>query len=40
MTLIVYYALENYDDSEVKSQTAMNSNTLGYQRKNLLKKQK
>ena len=37
MTLIVYYALENYDDSEVKSQTALNRSTLGYQRKNLLK---
>ena len=30
-------ALENYDDSEVKSQTALNHSTLGYQRKNLLK---
>ena len=30
-------ALENYDDSEVKSQTALNRSTLGYQRKNLLK---
>ena len=29
--------LENYDDSEVKSQTALNRSTLGYQRKNLLK---
>ena len=29
--------LENYDDTEVKSQTALNRSTLGYQRKNLLK---
>lgn len=29
--------LENYNDSEVKSQTALNRSTLGYQRKNLLK---
>ena len=29
--------LENYDDSEVKSQIALNRSTLGYQRKNLLK---
>jgi len=30
-------ALENYNDSEVKSQIALNRSTLGYQRKNLLK---
>lgn len=30
-------ALENYNDSEVKSQTVLNRSTLGYQRKNLLK---
>ncbi|MCM1270145.1 MAG: hypothetical protein NC247_05900 [Ruminococcus flavefaciens] len=30
-------ALENYNDTEVKSQTALNRSTLGYQRKNLLK---
>lgn len=30
-------ALENYNDSEVKSQTFLNRSTLGYQRKNLLK---
>ena len=29
--------LENYDDSEVKSQISLNCSTLGYQRKNLLK---
>ena len=29
--------LENYDDSEVKSQISLNRSTLGYQRKNLLK---
>ena len=29
--------LENYDDSEVKSQISLNRRTLGYQRKNLLK---
>ena len=29
--------LENYDDTEVKSQIALNRSTLGYQRKNLLK---
>lgn len=29
--------LENYDDSEVKSQISLNHSTLGYQRKNLLK---
>lgn len=29
--------LENYNDSEVKSQTVLNRSTLGYQRKNLLK---
>ena len=30
-------ALENYNDSEVKSQIALNRSTLGYKRKNLLK---
>lgn len=30
-------SLENYDDTEVKEQTALNRSTLGYQRKNLLK---
>ena len=29
--------LENYNDSEVKSQISLNRSTLGYQRKNLLK---
>ena len=29
--------LENYDDTEVKSEIALNRSTLGYQRKNLLK---
>ena len=29
--------LENYNDSEVKSQSSLNRSTLGYQRKNLLK---
>lgn len=29
--------LENYNDTEIKSETALNLNTLGYQRKNLLK---
>lgn len=29
--------LENYDDTEVKSQISLNRSTLGYQRKNLLK---
>ena len=32
-----FATLENYDDSEVKSQISLNRSTLGYQRKNLLK---
>ena len=31
------FGLENYDDTGIKSETALNHGTLGYQRKNLLK---